>query len=83
MNFKIVENGEEINCEIVLTFKDYSNDINYIVYTDGTLDNNYNVEVYASRYILDNDSYILNPIEQEYEWNLIDNILESINKESE
>ena len=82
MNFKIIENGEEINCEVVMTFSDYSNNINYIVYTDGTLDSNNNLEVYASRYIVDNDSYILNPIEKEYEWNLIDNLLENLNKES-
>ena len=82
MNFKIIENGKEIICEIVMTFRDYSNNINYVVYTDGTLDNDDNLEVYASRYTLENNQYILNPIEQEYEWNLIDNMLENINKES-
>ena len=35
MKFKVVENGIEIECEIVLTFRDENNDINYIVYTDG------------------------------------------------
>ena len=81
MKFKIIENGKEIECEIVMTFTDYSNGINYIVYTDGTLDNEENIEVYASRYFLENDSYVLNPIEYENEWNLIDNMLESINNE--
>ena len=83
MNFKIIEDGKEINCEIVSTFKDYGNDINYIVYTDGTMDNFGNLEVYASRYILEGSNYILNPIENEYEWNLIDSMLENISKESD
>ena len=77
MNFKIIEDGKEINCEIVLTFRDDNNDINYIVYTDGTKDIDGDLEIYASRYVLENDNYILNDIKNEYEWNLIDNMLES------
>lgn len=81
MEFKIIENGKQIDCKIVLTFRDDNNNINYIIYTDGTRDDNGELEVYASRYIIDNDSYILKDIENEYEWNLIDNMLESKYKE--
>lgn len=81
MNFKIFDNGKEIDCEILLTFRDENNDINYIVYTDGTKDNNNELEIYASRYILENDNLVLKEIENDYEWDLIDNMLESKYKE--
>lgn len=81
MTFKVIQNNEEIICNIVLTFRDDNNGISYIVYTDGTKDENNNLEVYASRYKLENDNYILEDIENDYEWNLIDNMLESKSKE--
>ena len=81
MNFKIYDNGKEVECEIIMTFKDESNDINYIVYTDGTKDNEGDLEIYASRFVLENNDFILQPIENDYEWNLIDNMLESKVKE--
>lgn len=77
MKFKIIENGKEIECEIVLTFRDENNDINYIVYTDGTKDSDGELEVYASRYIEEDNKYILKPIQNESEWNLVDNMIES------
>ena len=80
MNFKIYENNKEIVCNIIKIFKDESNDINYIIYTDGTKDEDGELEIYASRYILENNNYILTDIENDYEWNLIDNMLESMNK---
>lgn len=81
MNFKIYDNGKEVECEIIMTFKDESNDINYIVYTDGTKDNEGDLEIYASRFVLENNDFILQQIENDYEWNLIDNMLESKVKE--
>ena len=83
MNFKIIENGKEIVCDIVLTFRDDNNDINYIVYTDGTKDETGELEIYASRYVIDNNQYVLKDIENDYEWNLIDNMLEAKYKEIE
>lgn len=83
MNFKIIEDGKEIVCDIVITFRDDNNNINYIVYTDGTKDEDGELEIYASRYILENNDYILKEIENEYEWDLIDNMLESKYKEIE
>lgn len=81
MNFKIIENGKEIVCDIVMTFRDEGNNINYIVYTDGTKDSFGDLEIYASRYEIINERYILNPIEKESEWNLIDMMLEAKSKE--
>lgn len=83
MNFKIIENGKEITCDIITLFRDDSNDINYIIYTDGTIDSDGELEVYASRYILDGKDYVLKDIETEYEWNLIDNVLAAKYKEGD
>ena len=80
MNFRIYEDGKEIVCNIIKIFKDDSNDINYIIYTDGTKDDDGELEIYASRYIMENNNYILKDIESDYEWNLIDNMLDSMNK---
>ena len=82
MKFKIIDSGKEISCDIIMTFKDEGNNISYIVYTDGTKDKDGDLEIYASRYVIENGDYILNPIENEYEWNLVDNVLESKSKES-
>lgn len=83
MNFKIIENGKEITCDIITLFRDDSNNINYIIYTDGTTDSDGELEVYASRYVLEGKDYILKEIKNEYEWNLIDNVLSSKSKEGE
>lgn len=80
MNFKIYNNNKEINCNIIKVFRDDSNNINYIIYTDGTKDDNGDLEIYASRYVLEDNNYVLADIENDYEWNLIDNMLESMNK---
>ena len=77
MNFKVIEAGKEVECEIITIFRDDNNDINYIVYTDGTKDENDELEVFASRYIEEDGNYILKAIESDAEWNLIDNMLES------
>lgn len=81
MNFKVIEDGKQINCNVLLTFSDDSNNINYIVYTDGTKDQNDELEIYASRYVLKDNAYYLEEIKNEYEWNLIDNMLEVKYKE--
>ena len=83
MNFKIIEDGKEIACDIVLTFRDDNNDINYIIYTDGTKDEDGELEIYASRYNQVDGSFILEDIVNDYEWDLIDNMLESKYKENE
>lgn len=83
MNFKVIENDKEIICDIVLTFRDDNNDRNYIVYTDGTKDENRELEIYASRYKLVDNNYLLKEIESDYEWDLIDNMLEAKYKEIE
>lgn len=83
MKFNVVDEGKVITCNVLFTFRDDINDINYIVYTDGTKDDDGDELIYSSRYILEDQNYILKPIENDYEWNLIDNMIESRCKEYE
>ncbi|MBQ7136744.1 MAG: DUF1292 domain-containing protein [Bacilli bacterium] len=78
MKFNVIDNnGKQIECDVIFTFKDDSNNISYIVYTDGTKDESGDLEIYSSRYVLENDNYILQAIENDYEWNMIDNMIAS------
>lgn len=83
MNFKVKSNGKEIVCNVICTFKDQNNNNNYIVYTDGTEDETGKLEIYASRYVIEGNDLILNDIENDYEWDLIDNMLKLYENGSE
>ena len=80
MNFKIINNDKVINCNIIKTFKNSSSNISYIIYTDGTKDEDGDLEIYASRYVVEGKDYILKPIENDSEWDLIDNVLDELNR---
>ena len=79
MIFKVMnEEGKEVECEVLFTFESEETKKNYIVYTDNTLDESGNVEVYASIYNPEDPNTKLEPIETEKEWKIIDNILASV-----
>lgn len=75
MNFRVVDNGTEIVCNVVKLLDDENNGVSYIIYTDGSKDENGRDFLYASRYTIQGNDYILKPIENDYEWNFIDNML--------
>lgn len=78
MNFKILDNnGNEINCELLYTFQNPENNINYIIYTDGEKNSEGKLEVLASRYEIVEGNYILKDIIDDSEWDLIDDFLNS------
>lgn len=83
MNFKVFDNGKMITCKVIKVFSDENNNINYIIYTDGTKDNNGELEIYASRYVVENNEFVLKPILYDFEWNLIDNILSSLDRRND
>ena len=79
----IGDSGDEIKCEILFTFEDEKTGINYIAYTDNTMDEDGNTKVYASIFDPEQDNPELLPIETEEEWQLINNILESLTDNDE
>lgn len=77
--FTIVnEEGKEVECEILFTFDSDETKKSYIVYTDNTLDEEGNTKVYASVYDPTGQNPSLMPIEDEKEWQVIENILASV-----
>ena len=82
--FTIVnEEGQEVECEILFTFDSEETKKSYIVYTDNTLDEEGNTKVYASVYDPSCQSAALTPIETEKEWQVIENILTSVQQKIE
>lgn len=77
------DTGEQIECEILFTFEHQVTGKNYIVYTDNSEDEDSNTKVYASIFDPTEASPILHPIETEEEWQMIDDVLASIQEEDE
>ena len=76
MNFEVLNQMvKKIKCDVVGLFKDDKHNINYVVYTDGTKDEDGKLAVYASRFNKRNKFYILQDIEEDYEWDLVDEFL--------
>ena len=74
----IDENGEEIECEIIMSYVCDINQKAYVFYTDNKYDEEGNLNLYASRYLgEDNGNIELESIVDEDEWRLLDKALES------
>ena len=71
------ENGEELDCEIVMYYLCDKNNTQYIFYTDNSIDENGLYNFYASRYLGEEDGELkLAGIESEEEWGLLEEALE-------
>ena len=71
------ELGEEIDCEVIMFYHSTVNDTDYVFYTDYNYDLDGNLNLYASRYLGENDGEMeLLEIEDENEWKLLDYALE-------
>ena len=70
--------GEEVQCEILFVYKDEETGVNYIAYTDNTMDEDGNTKVYASRFDPTQENPVLYPIESEKEWEKIEQLLASL-----
>lgn len=88
MNEKLVEkgrvfeaindDGEEIDCEVIMSYICDVNNKAYVFYTDNIYDDKGNLNLYASRYLGEDDgNMVLESIEDEEEWKLLDDALES------
>ena len=75
------EFGNETLYDVLFTFDSDETNKSYIVYTDNSLDDQDNVQVYASVYYPGTGSTKLDPIETDKEWQWIEKILETIQEE--
>jgi len=75
------ENGQEIECEIVMTFTSDEFNKSYVVYQ---IKDDESGEYYAASYRPeDGDEGLLGEIEDDAEWDLIEEVLESFLEEAE
>lgn len=75
------DHGTYIECEMLFTFEDPETLKNYIVYTDNTEDEEDNTNVFASIYEPKEENPTLYPIETDKEWDLIEMLLDKLQKE--
>lgn len=83
-NGKIVlknDKGETLECDVLFTFDSDETNKSYIVYTDNTLDSNGNIKTYANVYDPKGKNLDLQPIKTKEEWQVIENILSSVQEQ--
>lgn len=66
------------NTEISIIKRFENNNINYIIYTDEEVDETNQLLIHASRYSIKEDNYVLEAIENEKEWDMIDQVLKEM-----
>ena len=75
------DKGESVECEVVLTIDSEEFKKSYIVYTDHTMDDTGSYNTYASIYDPTGKSLDLQPVTSNEEWNMIESILASAQKQ--
>ena len=75
------DNNNEIECEIIMSYICEKNNNIYVFYTDNNYDTDGSLNLYASRYLGEENGEIqLESIEDEKEWSLLDEALELAKK---
>ena len=72
-----LEDGTEVENEVLMTFDGQENGKHYMIYTDHTTDEEDKEKVYAATYDPEMDEQKLVPIETEEEWALIEKVFQS------
>ena len=77
------KSGKTIEYEILFTFDSEETRKSYIVFTDNSLDEEGNIVTYAATYDKNWETLELQDIETDAEWNVIENLLASIEEANE
>ena len=77
----IDDNGVETTYDVLFTYESEETKKHYIAYTDNSLDETGNIQVYASIFDPTNPNSRLEPIESEKEWKVVETILETLQDE--
>lgn len=81
--FKMEIDGKETVCYIVLNFTDEDTGNKYIVYTDGSKCEDGSLDLIASRYEVYHDDLIIKPIKEDWEYDLVDEMLNKVGEDDE
>ncbi len=83
MKFTMVNaEGVEGECETLFTFKSEETNKDYIIFTDNTFDETGNIKVYANIYNPNGEDMNLQPIETEEEFEIVQNILSTLQEQA-
>lgn len=77
----IDDKGNETTYDVLFTYESEETKKHYIAYTDNSLDETGNVQVFASIFDPENPNSRLEPIETEKEWKIVETILETLQEE--
>lgn len=72
-----VIDGKKVYFDVILTFQNNTNNKNYVVYTDNSIDQNNKLRIFASIYNPDTLEFLGTPETQE-EWNEIYKLLDKV-----
>lgn len=78
ITFIIEEDGVQKECEVICTFVGKENNKNYMIYTDNTFDEEKNKKVYAAIYDPEKDEQVMQPIQTDEEWEMVERILDGL-----
>lgn len=79
LTFKIKnENGLDIECEELYSFKNEELGKNYMVYTDNSYDDEGNLCIYAAIYNPIDEEKKLIPIEDDNEWAFVEEMIDTL-----
>lgn len=76
----IDEKGKKVKCDILCDLE--TKEKNYLIYTDNTKCKDGSKKIYASSYIYDEENRILENINTDEEWKMIEAILSYLTKEN-
>lgn len=77
------ENGNDVQCEELYSFKNENTGKNYIVYTDNSIDKEGNLCIFAAIYNPNMNDNKLIPIEDDEEWAFVENKINELQGEDE
>ena len=75
--FTILSNGTKVEYDVILTFKNPTNNKDYVIYTDNTIDNNNKLRFYAAIYDPNLPNPFLGEPTTKEEWTTITNIIDN------
>lgn len=75
-------NGEIKKYDIIIDFTSNDTNKNYVFYTDNTKNENGELIIYMGSYIIEDELYVISPIETDEEKELCNNILRDLKEEN-
>ncbi len=73
-SFTLESEGEKVVYTTILTYNDEKRKKSYVLYTDNTLDDDGDINMYAATYDPNSTTFELNPVETDEEWDEVQQV---------